>query len=167
MLDTAHAISSELQRDLVVRKLTSTIVDVPTVRKHKLSQTSVTAQNYVIVRVQLANGVEGIGEAATLGGPRWSEESVEAIKANIDTYLGPAIHGVRADCFEVAGIRMDEAAKRNNAAKAAIETSLFDAVGKTLGLPVSALLGEQSETEFLCSGHSPRVTRNRKLKRRR
>ena len=110
-------------------------------RKHKLSQTSVTAQNYVIVRVQLANGVEGIGEAATLGGPRWSEESVEAIKANIDTYLGPAIHGIRADCFEVAGIRMDEAAKRNNAAKAAIETSLFDAVGKTLGLPVSALLG--------------------------
>jgi len=141
MLDTAHAISSELQRDLVVRKLTSTIVDVPTVRKHKLSQTSVTAQNYVIVRVQLANGVEGIGEAATLGGPRWSEESVEAIKANIDTYLAPAVHGIRADCFEVAGIRMDEAAKRNNAAKAAIETSLFDAVGKTLGLPVSALLG--------------------------
>jgi muconate cycloisomerase len=61
MLDTA---TSGVQGDLVVRKLTSTIVDVPTVRKHKLSQTSVTAQNYVIVRVQLANGVEGIGEAA-------------------------------------------------------------------------------------------------------
>ena len=141
MLDTAHIITSGVQGDLVVRKLTSTIVDVPTVRKHKLSQTSVTAQNYVIVRVQLANGVEGIGEAATLGGPRWSEESVEAIKANIDTYLAPAILGVRGDCFEVAGIRMDEAAKRNNAAKAAIETALFEAVGKTLGLPMSALLG--------------------------
>jgi len=47
MLDTA---TSGVQGDLVVRKLTSTIVDVPTVRKHKLSQTSVTAQNYVIVR---------------------------------------------------------------------------------------------------------------------
>jgi muconate cycloisomerase len=36
---------------------------------------------------------------------------------------------------------MDQAAKRNNAAKAAIETALFDAVGKTLGVPASLLLG--------------------------
>ena len=121
--------------------MTSHIVDVPTVRKHKLSSTSVTAQNYVLVRVRLANGVEGIGEAATLGGPRWSEESVEAMKANIDAYLAPAIIGQRADRFEAAGVRMDQAAKRNNAAKAAVETALFDAVGKTLGLPASALLG--------------------------
>ena len=46
-----------------------------------------------------------------------------------------------ADLFEAAGVRMDQAAKRNNAAKAAIEAALFDAVGKTLGLPASALLG--------------------------
>ena len=91
MLDTAPTVSAGT-RELNVRKLTSTIVDVPTVRP---SETSVTAQNYVIVRVQLANGVEGIGEAATLGGPRWSEEGVEAIQANIDTYLAPALLGVR------------------------------------------------------------------------
>src|SRR6185312_13335182 len=137
MLNTAPTVSAGT-RELNVRKLTSTIVDVPTVRKHKLSQTSVTAQSYVIVQLRLANGVEGIGEAATLGGPRWSEESVEAIKANIDTYLAPAILGLRADGFEAAGLRMDQAAKRNNAAKAAIETALFDAVGKTLDLPAAA-----------------------------
>ena len=141
MLDTLPSVSSDLSRDLVVREVRSTIVDVPTVRKHKLSNTSVTAQNYVLVRLRLANGVEGIGEAATLGGPRWSEESVEAMKANIDAYLAPAIVGQRADLFEAAGIRLDQAAKRNNAAKAAVETALFDAVGKTLGLPASALLG--------------------------
>jgi muconate cycloisomerase len=141
MLDTLPAVSSDLSRGLVVREVTTHIVDVPTVRKHKLSSTSVTAQNYVIVRLRLANGIEGIGEASTLGGPRWSEESVEAMKANIDTYLAPAIVGQRADHFEAAGLRMDQAAKRNNAAKAAIETALFDAVGKTLGLPASALLG--------------------------
>src|SRR6201986_408283 len=94
--------------DLAISELRSTIVDVPTVRRHKLSQTSVTAQSYVIVQVRLANGVEGIGEAATLGGPRWSEESVEAIKANIDASLAPAILGLRADGFEAAGLRMDQ-----------------------------------------------------------
>ena len=36
---------------------------------------------------------------------------------------------------------MDLAAKRNNAAKAAVETALWDALGRTLGLPVTALLG--------------------------
>jgi muconate cycloisomerase len=54
-------------RDLAIEAITSTIVDVPTMRRHKLSQTSVTAQSYVIVRLRLRNGVEGIGEAATLG----------------------------------------------------------------------------------------------------
>jgi muconate cycloisomerase len=133
---------------LAIASVQSTIVDVPTVRRHKLSQTSVTAQSYVIVRLRLANGAEGIGEAATLGGPRWSEESVEAIKANIDAYLAPALIGLRADQFEAAGLRMDQAAKRNNAAKAAVETALFDAVGKSLGLPVSALLGGAVRDRF-------------------
>ena len=110
-------------------------------RRHKLSNTSVSAQNYVIVQVQLENGVEGIGEAATLGGPRWSEESVEGIKSTIDAYLAPALAGHRADLIEAAGARMDGAAKRNTAAKAAVETALWDALGRTLGLPVTALLG--------------------------
>lgn len=135
-------------RDLAVAEIRTTIVDVPTVRTHKLSQTSVTAQSYVIVRLRLGNGVEGIGEAATLGGPRWSEESVEGIKAVIDAYLAPALLGHQADRFVAAGERLDAAAKRNNAAKAAIETALFDAVGRTLGLPVAALLGGAVRASF-------------------
>ena len=141
MPDSLPPSAGVLARDLAVSSVECTVVDVPTVRRHKLSNTSVTAQSYVIVQVRLANGAEGVGEAATLGGPRWSEESVEAIKANIDAYLAPAIVGQRADRFEAAGLRMDQAAKRNNAAKAGVETALFDAVGKTLGLPVAALLG--------------------------
>lgn len=135
-------------RDLAIASLQCTIVEVPTVRRHKLSQTSVTAQSYVIVQLRLANGAEGIGEAATLGGPRWSEESVEAIKANIDAYLAPAVMGLPANCFEAVGLRLDQAAKRNNAAKAAIETALFDAVGKTFGLPAAALLGGAVRDRF-------------------
>jgi muconate cycloisomerase len=141
MPDTLSNMTAGLARDMAISSISSVIVDVPTVRRHKLSNTAVTAQNYVIVRLRLANGVEGIGEAATLGGPRWAEESVEAIKANIDAYLAPALLGQRADSLVTAGLLMEAAAKRNYAAKAAIETAMFDAVGKTLGLPVSALLG--------------------------
>jgi muconate cycloisomerase len=141
MPDSLTAVPPDLCRDLAIEVITTTIVDVPTVRRHQLSQTSVTAQSYVIVELRLANGATGIGEAATLGGPRWSEESVEAIKANIDAYLAPALLGLRADRFTVATTRMDAAAKRNNAAKAAIDTALFDAVGKTLNVPAALLLG--------------------------
>ncbi len=147
MPDTIEDVRN-VTRDLVIASVRSTIVDVPTVRQHKLSQTLVTAQSYVIVQLRLGNGVEGIGEAATLGGPRWSEESVEAIKANIDAYLAPAIIGLRADRFEAAALRMDQAAKRNNAAKAAIETALFDAVGKSFDLPAAALLGGAVRDRF-------------------
>ena len=141
MPDSTVSISSDLRRDLTIEEIKSTIVDVPTVRKHKLSSLSVTAQSYVIVELRLANGVTGIGEAATLGGPRWSEESVESIKATIDTYLAPALIGSAGNRFVAARARMDEAAKRNNAAKSAIETALFDAVGKTLNVPAVQLLG--------------------------
>jgi muconate cycloisomerase len=141
MLDSPITAPADLRRDLAIASVRSTIVDVPTVRRHKLSSLSVTAQSYVIVEVKLANGVSGIGEAATLGGPRWSEESVESIKANIDTYLAPAIAGLPADRFELIGIQLDAAAKRNTAAKSAIETALMDAVGRTLGIPAALLLG--------------------------
>jgi muconate cycloisomerase len=130
-----------LQRDFAIISIRSTIVDVPTVRRHELASLSVTAQSYVIVELRLANGVEGIGEAATLGGPRWSEESVESIKATIDAYLAPALIGTPAERFAAARTRMDAAAKRNNAAKAAIESALFDALGKTLGVPAVQFLG--------------------------
>jgi muconate cycloisomerase len=141
MPDTILSVPTDLRRDLMISEIKSTIVDVPTVRKHKLSSLSVTAQSYVIVELRLSNGVIGIGEAATLGGPRWSEESVESIKATIDTYLASALIGSAADRFEAARVRMDEAAKRNNAAKGAIDSALFDAVGKTLDVRAVQLLG--------------------------
>jgi muconate cycloisomerase len=141
MSDFRPFVPPGLQRDLAIVSIRSTIVDVPTVRRHKLSSLSVTAQSYVIVELRLANGAEGIGEAATLGGPRWSEESVESIKSAVDAYLAPVLIGAPANRFEAARTRMEAAAKRNNAAKAAIESALFDAVGKTLGVPAVQLLG--------------------------
>jgi muconate and chloromuconate cycloisomerases len=130
-----------LAKDTAIRSVNATIVDAPTRRRHKLSNTEITHQGYVLVRILLDNGVSGIGEAATLGGPRWAEESVESIQAAVMSYLAPALHGQSALAFEANAIRMSKAATRNFAAKGAIESALLDAAGKTLGLPASALLG--------------------------
>ncbi|GKQ49621.1 muconate/chloromuconate family cycloisomerase [Bradyrhizobium sp. Ce-3] len=161
-----------LTRDTAVRSIRATIVEAPTRRRHKLSNTEVTHQGYVLVRVQLDNGVTGIGEASTLGGPRWAEESVESIKAAVTNYLAPALLGQPALAFEANALRMSKAATRNFAAKGAIESALLDAAGKTLGLPASALLGgavrERMEVIWaLASGDSGQELEEAKEKLRR
>ncbi|MEH2549254.1 muconate cycloisomerase [Bradyrhizobium sp. AZCC 2262] len=128
-------------KDTAIRSISATIVDAPTRRRHRLSNTEITHQGLVLVRVLLENGVSGIGEASTLGGPRWAEESVESIQAVITKYLAPTMDGQSALAFEANAVRLGKAATRNFAAKAAIESAVLDAAGKTLGLSSSALLG--------------------------
>jgi muconate cycloisomerase len=136
-----HDRAPDLLRDTLIRSVTATIIEAPTVRQHKLSNTEIAYQGFVLVRVQLENGVVGVGEASTLGGPRWAEESVESIWAAITHYLAPVLIGQPAMHFEANAVRMGKAATRNFSAKAAVESALFDGVGHSLGLPASALLG--------------------------
>ena len=147
-LSTLAAASPDLVNDTRIHSVHSVILDVPTQRRHRLSNTSVDRQSFVHVAVRLNNGVVGNGEASTLGGPRWSEESVEAIKANIDTYLAPCLIGQPASGIEAANLRMDQAAKRNAAAKSALNSALLDALGLTLNVPVATLLGGPVRDRF-------------------
>ena len=128
-------------RNTAIKAIETRIVDCVTTRRHKLSNTELTHQSFVIVQVTLADGTVGFGEASTLGGPRWSEESVEAIKANIDTYLTPVLIGGSALDFELNALKMKRAVSRNTSARAAIEGALYDAAGKALDLPATAFLG--------------------------
>lgn len=137
--ETALSVASE--RDLRIREITCQIVDAPTIRRHKLSNTQVDRQSFVLVRLRLDNGAVGIGEGATLGGPKWAEESPESIQSVIDTYLAPACLGADARAPEAVSLRLAKAASRNFAAKAAIEAALYDALGKSLELPAAELLG--------------------------
>ncbi|MBA3043492.1 MAG: mandelate racemase [Rhizobiaceae bacterium] len=165
----ARVDESASSRDHAIRSISSVMIDAPTVRRHKLSNTEISHQGFVLVRVMLENGVEGYGEASTLGGPRWAEESVESIKSAIDSYLAPVLIGRQAGLFEENAVRMSKAASRNNAAKSAVESALFDAVGKSLGLPVTALLGGRVRKSFpiiwaLASGDADQEIAEAKLK---
>jgi muconate cycloisomerase len=95
-----------------VQSIETVLVDIPTTRVHHLSFGAISEQNYVIVRVRSHDGVEGIGEASTIGGPAWGEESTETIKTIIDSYLTPHLLGldpVRQSC------RRDGAARSGGA----------------------------------------------------
>jgi len=123
------------------------LVDVPTIRPHKLSMHTMNSQTLVLVMIRCSDGTVGIGEGTTIGGLSYGEESPEGIKLTVDTYIAPAILG--ADASRVASVMADvkKRVKGNRFAKCAVETALLDALGKRLGLPVSELLGgRQHET---------------------
>ena len=124
-----------------IERIEARILDIPTIRPHKLSFGAISRQSPVIVQLWLANGATGFGEAATIGGPSWNEESPESIKHAIDNYLAPALIGQDGGSFGGALARMDAFCKGNAFAKSAVEMALIDAVSRSLGLPAYQLLG--------------------------
>ncbi|WP_347076055.1 muconate cycloisomerase family protein [Klebsiella pneumoniae] len=135
----------EQKMTATVEQIESWIVDVPTIRPHKLSMTTMGCQSLVIVRLTRSDGICGIGEATTIGGLSYGVESPEAISSAITHYLTPLLKGQPADNLNALTARMNGAIKGNTFAKSAIETALLDAQGKALGLPVSALLDAQGK----------------------
>ncbi|RZL91351.1 MAG: muconate cycloisomerase [Variovorax sp.] len=123
-----------------IESIDAVLVDLPTIRAHKLAMTTMSRQTLVIVRVLFSDGITGIGEATTIGGLAYGEQSPEGIKLTIDTYLTPLLLGTEASNVQAAMRRLS-AAQGNSFAKSALEIALLDAHGQRLGLPVHALLG--------------------------
>jgi muconate cycloisomerase len=115
------------------------IVDLPTVRPHKLSMATINSQGLVIVRVRDAAGNEGLGEASVI--PHYGGETVEAIKVVIDDYLAPAVIGACAADLEALHERMNNTLKENHYAKAALEMACVDLAARNLGVAASTLFG--------------------------
>ncbi|MCC6075245.1 muconate cycloisomerase family protein [Pseudomonas sp. GCM10022188] len=125
----------------LIERIETVIVDLPTIRPHKLAMHTMQHQTLVLIRLHCSDGVQGIGEATTIGGLSYGNESPESIKQNIDSHLAPVLVGQDAANINAAMLRLDRIAKGNTFAKSGIESALLDAQGKRLGLPVSELLG--------------------------
>lgn len=125
----------------VIEAVEVILVDVPTIRAHRLAMTTMNRQTLVLVRITASDGSQGFGEATTIGGLSYGEESPESIKVNIDTYAAPLLLGRDASRVAEAMAVLDRAIRGNRFAKCALETALLDAWGQRLGLPVSELLG--------------------------
>jgi len=126
---------------LEISHVETVIVDLPLKRLQRFSALGSHTQSVVMVFVQTAEGVQGIGESVTPSGPWWSGESVETIKVIIDTYLAPLLIG--ANTFDLTRLMaaMDKQVYANRFAKAGVEMALLDAVGKALNVPVHTLFG--------------------------
>jgi muconate cycloisomerase len=128
-------------RSVIVERIETTLVDLPTIRPHKLSVATMDGQTLMLVRIHCSDGVVGVGEGTTIGGLAYGGESPEGMKLAIDTYFAPVMVGQDATRIPALMNRIGKMVKENRFAKSAVETALLDAHGKRLGLPVSELLG--------------------------
>ncbi|SFV15086.1 muconate/chloromuconate family cycloisomerase [Pseudoduganella namucuonensis] len=117
------------------------LLDIPTIRPHQLSVATMRQQHLVLVRIRASDGVTGCGEASTIGGLAYGEESPESIKVNIERYMAPLLLGADATSPAACMDKLCGAVQGNRFAKCAIETALFDAHARRLGVPLSDLFG--------------------------
>ena len=124
-----------------IERIETFLLDIPTIRPHRLSVATMRGQTLMIVRVYSSDGIVGIGEGTTIAGLSYGAESPEGMKLAIDRYIAPELMGADSRCVQGLMGRIDKLVKGNHFAKCAVETALLDALGKRTGLPLSELLG--------------------------
>lgn len=124
-----------------IERIETCLVDLPTIRPHKLSVATMYGQTLMLVKVFCSDGVVGIGEGTTIAGMAYGPESPEAMKLAIDAYFAPQMIGKDATRIQALMAHLGKLVKVNHFSKSALETALLDAHGKRLGVPVSELLG--------------------------
>ena len=117
------------------------IADVPTIRPHVLAMTTIQSQALVLVFIRREDGITGVGEATTIGGLAYGEESPESVRVNIQTYFDPVLKTCDADDVTATMAKLDTHIVGNRFAKCAVETALLDALGQARGLPIGKLVG--------------------------
>jgi len=117
-------------------------ITIPQKQPFTTHRETMTARDYVIVKVHTDEGITGIAEASTID--TWGEPQAACVYA-LENILGPAI--CNSDPFAVRRIleAMDIALEGFWYSKAAIDVALYDIMGKALNVPVYKLLGGADE----------------------
>ncbi|NKF23539.1 muconate/chloromuconate family cycloisomerase [Solimonas marina] len=124
-----------------IERVETVLVDLPTIRPHRLSVATMHGQTLMLVRLVCSDGVVGIGEGTTIAGMAYGPESPEGMKLAIDRYFEPVLRGADATAVQRLMLTVGKMVKGNHFAKCAVETALLDAQARRVGVPLSELLG--------------------------
>lgn len=111
---------------------------VPYRKPLRFASGEVHTADHVLVRVHTDDGIVGVAEAPPR--PYTYGETQASIVAVIDTVFAPEIVGLSLLDRETIRARLDRTVA-NPAAKSALDMAVWDALGRTLDLPVTQLLG--------------------------
>ncbi len=97
------------------------------------------ASSFVLVRVTTSDGVEGYGEVSATAA--WSGEDAVTATHFVRDVFGPLLRGRPLEPIAAHSTELDRVVRGNWFTKAGVNTALWDALGRTLDLPVAQLLG--------------------------
>ncbi len=129
-------------------------INLPTRRVHTWAgNIAPVGRGYIIVKLIVEGGIVGLGEAQVLkdwGGDHGSKygESPETTKVVIHEYLAPLLIGEDVRHIAQLHMKMDRHVRGYPYAKAALDVSMHDAVGRIYGVPVYQLLGGLARREI-------------------
>ena len=121
-----------------IQKIEFWPADVPLTDPFVVATGSRLVAENVFVRVTLADGVEGYGEAAPF--PEVGGENRTTCLTALSR-LGPSLIGMPAEGFRAAAARLKEQAKGQPAARCALETAIIDSHCHAHGFPMWKLWG--------------------------
>jgi muconate cycloisomerase len=124
-----------------IENIETILVDLPTIRPHQLSMTTMRGQTLMIVRIRTSDGIIGVGEGTTIGGLAYGPESPEGMKLAIDTYIAPILLQNDPNRIGRTMGAINKAVQGNNFAKCAVETALIDGFGKRSRVSAAELMG--------------------------
>lgn len=123
------------------KNIETLLVEIPTIRPHKMAVATMQTQTLVLIKIETSDGFIGWGEATTIGGLGYGEESPESIKTNIDTYFAPLLKSLsNLNIAQIMQI-LKKNINGNRFAKCAIQTALLDIDAQRLNLPLSEIIG--------------------------
>jgi L-alanine-DL-glutamate epimerase-like enolase superfamily enzyme len=111
---------------------------IPYIKPLRFASGEVHTAQHVLVRLHTDEGVVGVAEAPPR--PFTYGETQTGIVTMIEQILAPQLVGLTLLEREIAGARMARTVG-NPTAKSALDMAMWDALGRTLELPVSAMLG--------------------------
>jgi L-alanine-DL-glutamate epimerase-like enolase superfamily enzyme len=100
-----------------------------------------------VVRLTTDTGLEGFGEVCPLG-PVYLPSYAEGARTGI-VELAPDLLGLDPRQLDVVNRTMDTALKGHPYVKSAIDVACWDILGKSVGLPVSELMGGRVGPDFV------------------
>lgn len=130
----------------IIKDIKVEVLELPLKKQWKIALYAAKTRAHAVLKIITEDGIIGYGEASP--SPAFMGETGYTIKLVIDKYLKPAIVG--KNIFDVEEIHelMNFAIYGNYAAKSTIDMALYDAIGKTLGVPVYKLIGGQRRKEI-------------------
>ncbi|RSZ27286.1 muconate/chloromuconate family cycloisomerase [Acinetobacter bereziniae] len=123
------------------KSIETLLVEIPTIRPHKMAVATMQTQTLVLIKITTEDGFVGWGEATTIGGLGYGEESPESVQTNIDTYFAPLLKTLSGLNIAQTMQVIQRNINGNRFAKCAVQTALLDIQSQRLGIPVSELLG--------------------------